>query len=111
MIEADASRTSDAATGYPWPVPPGAVTPPVWTDRGFLVDGKPVDVVSYDVGSSGWSDDLTVFSEEHAGTDHPIDVASRDHALDALHHVTRPDPVVLEIGCSSGYFLPLIRER
>ena len=49
---------------YPWPIPPGASTPPVWTDRGFVVDGKPTDVVSYDVGSSGWSDDLTSFSGE-----------------------------------------------
>jgi len=84
---------------------------PVWTERGFLIDGKPVDVVSYSVGASGWSDDLTTFHEESAGTNHPIDVASRDHALSGLDYLTRDDPVVLEIGCSSGYLLPLIRER
>ena len=100
-----------AGAQYPWQVPPGASTPPVWTERGFVVDGKPTDVVADAVGASGWTDDLTVFSEEHAGTDHPIDVASRDHALSGLDHLTRDDPVVLEIGCSSGYLLPLIRDR
>ena len=53
-----------------------------------MVDGKPTDVVADAVGASGWTDDLTVFSEEHAGTDHPIDVASRDHALSGLDHLT-----------------------
>jgi SAM-dependent methyltransferase len=98
-------------TAYPWPVPPGATAPPVWTDRGFVLDGEPTSVVSYAVGASGWSDDLTLFSEEHAGSDHPIDVASRELALGALDRLARRDAVVLEVGCSSGYLLRLIRER
>ena len=105
------SRQTSTPARYPWPVPPGASSAPVWTDGGFFVDGVPTDVVCYTIGASAWSDDLTVFHEENAGTDHPIDIASRDHALSGLDHVTRENPVVLEIGCSSGYLLPLIRER
>ncbi len=98
-------------TAYPWPVPPGHSSPPVWTENGFLLDGKPTAVVSYMTGTSGWSDDLTTFHEETAGTDHPIDRASRAFALSGLDHLDREDAVVLEVGCSSGYLLRLIRAR
>jgi len=26
---------------YPWPIPPGHTSPPSWTERGLLLDGKP----------------------------------------------------------------------
>jgi SAM-dependent methyltransferase len=96
---------------YPWPTPSGSSAPPVWTDQGFVLDGQAVSVVSYDVGESGWTDDLAIFAEEHAGSDHPIDVASREFALSALDHLTRDDGVVLEVGCASGYLLRLIRDK
>lgn len=96
---------------FPWPVPPGSTAPPVWTERGFVLDGVPTPVVAYAVGVSGWSDDLTSFSEEHAGSDHPIDRASREFALAGLDRLPRDDAVVLEVGCSSGYYLRLLRER
>jgi tRNA G46 methylase TrmB len=41
-----------------------------------------------------------------AGRDHFIDVASRAHALAQVKRAVRASsPVVLEVGCSSGYFL------
>jgi SAM-dependent methyltransferase len=83
----------------------------VWTDQGFVLDGQAVSVVSYDVGESGWTDDLAAFAEENAGSDHPIDLASRDFALTALDRLTRDDAVVLEVGCASGYLLRLIRNK
>jgi SAM-dependent methyltransferase len=76
-----------------------------------VLDGQPTSVVSYEVGASGWTDDLAAFAEEHAGSDHPIDVASRSFALTALNHLPREDAVVLEVGCASGYVLRLIRSQ
>jgi SAM-dependent methyltransferase len=58
---------------------------------------------------SGWTDDLTDFHEETAGANHPIDVASRVHAARQLKNIVVEAPVVLEIGCSSGFMLREIR--
>jgi SAM-dependent methyltransferase len=78
----------------------------VWTGRGFELDGVRVPVLSYGVGDSGWSDGLTTMHEDTAGAAHPIDLASRRHAVEQLRkHVARPDAVVLEVGCSTGYLL------
>jgi ubiquinone/menaquinone biosynthesis C-methylase UbiE len=96
---------------YPWPIPPGHETAPVWTEQGFVLDGKPTLVLSYLVGSSGWTDDLTRFHEDTAGTDHPMDRASRAFALGSLDLLPRKDGVVLEVGCSSGYMLRLIKQK
>jgi SAM-dependent methyltransferase len=91
---------------FPWPSPTEGGPPPVWTGHGFELGGVRVPVMSYGVGASGWSDDLTSMHENLAGAAHPIDVASRRHAVEQLRkHLTRPDAVVLEVGCSSGYLL------
>ena len=98
---------------YPfrWPIPPLATVEPVWTGCGFRVGGQHCPVLSYTVGSSGWSDDLTTFHEDTAGSDHPIDRASRHHALKQIqrHAAGRTNPVILEVGCSSGFLLEAIR--
>src|SRR5262245_7198484 len=100
--------TSDqwATTQYDWPTPPGQGERPVWTGRGFCVGQETKAILSYEIARSGWSDGLTTFHEEHAGSDHCIDRASRRHALAQLaRHIDAPSPVLLEVGCSSGFFL------
>lgn len=93
-------------THYDWPAAPGHAERPRWTGRGFCVGKEMKAVLSYDIAPSGWSDGLTTFHEEHAGSDHCIDRASRRHALAQLaRHIDAPRPVLLEIGCSSGFFL------
>ena len=58
----------------------------------------------------GWSDELTQLHEESAGADHPIDRLSRSWALSALRrHVRDAAPAILEVGCSSGFFLRELR--
>jgi SAM-dependent methyltransferase len=95
---------------FPWPSLSEGGPRPVWTGRGFEIDGARVPIVSYGVGDSGWSDALTTMHEDVAGTAHPIDVASRRHAVGQLRrHLSRPDGVVLEVGCSSGYLLQAMR--
>ncbi len=96
-------RLSDA---YPWPVPPGASGPPTWTGHGFRVGREVVPVLSFPPSRSGWTDELTAFHEENAGPDHFIDRASRGHAVRQVRrHATGAGPVVLEVGCSSGFLL------
>jgi len=59
---------------------------------------------------SGWTDDLTDFHEETAGANHPIDLASRSHATRQLKNsISSEAPVLLEIGCSSGFMLKEVR--
>lgn len=95
---------------FPWPAPPGCADAPVWTGHGFRVGGAPVPVLSYRVGASGWTDELTSFHEDNAGPDHFIDRASRAHALSQVkRHARGPRPVVLEVGCSSGFFVRDLR--
>jgi SAM-dependent methyltransferase len=88
----------------------------VWTGAGFRVGGERRPLLAYAVGDSGWTDDLTTFHEDNAGSDHFIDRASRRHALGQVKRRLRrggraagPGPVVLEVGCSSGFFLDELR--
>jgi SAM-dependent methyltransferase len=76
------------------------------------VGREAVRVLSYEVGASGWTDDLTAFHEDNAGSDHFIDRASRRHALRQVSaHARGPAPVVLEVGCSSGFLLQELRRE
>lgn len=65
----------------------------------------------FDAEQSHWSPELTALHEEEAGTDHPIDRASRRLAVDSLKcFISNQAPIVLDVGCSSGYVLRKIRE-
>ncbi len=69
-------------------------------------------MLAYDVGASGWSDELTEFHEELAGEHHYIDIASRRHTLGQVERYVRdPRASLIDIGCSSGYMLKALRAR
>jgi SAM-dependent methyltransferase len=100
------------AASFPWPRLPDRAVDPVWTGHGFRLGGEHVSVLSYRVTSSGWTDELTSFHEENAGSDHFIDRASRRHAVDEVkRHARGPRPVILEVGCSSGFLLEDLRRE
>lgn len=97
---------------FPWPVPSGFSQSPVWTGDGFRIGDLVVPVLAYETESSGWTESLTSFHEQHAGSDHFIDRASRQHALEQIDkHLSVASPVILEIGCSSGFMLRSVREH
>lgn len=97
---------------YPWPPPSGCSEKPVWTGGGFRLGKALVPVLCYNVGRSGWTGELTRFHEETAGSDHSIDRASRRHALEQIRkYLKGASPVILEVGCSSGFMLRLLREH
>jgi ubiquinone/menaquinone biosynthesis C-methylase UbiE len=101
------------AINYPWPRIPGATEAPAWSGKEFTIGAKRTPVLAYGDTESGWSDELTSFHEETAGENHPIDCASREHALEQLSRHLRPAgvPTILEVGCSSGYMLKAMRRR
>jgi SAM-dependent methyltransferase len=102
----------DPISAIAFPPPEGATEIPVWNGRGFSVGQVETAVLAYEVGTSGWTDDLTVFHDETAGEDHYIDRASRRHAASGLHRWLRAGtgaPTIIDIGCSSGLMLKLLR--
>jgi len=100
----------DRLSIFPWPVQPGAQTPPTWTGRGFESEGKKQAVLCYSAEESHWSNELTEMHEKEAGKSHPIDIASRQFALNTLKRYCQdPDALVLEIGSSSGWLLEEIK--
>jgi ubiquinone/menaquinone biosynthesis C-methylase UbiE len=96
---------------FPWPVPPGFTENPVWTGSGFQIAGVQTPILSYRTEESGWTDALTEFHEETAGDNHFIDRASRQHALNTLEQLQPASPVILDIGCSSGFMLRALRQH
>jgi len=95
------------------PFPPvlAGEEPPVWSGSAFIRSGESIRVLAYEVGESGWSDELTELHESatESGT-HFIDVASRDHAINELKRTlgTRPSSI-MEVGCSAGHLLADMR--
>ncbi|GAB7521231.1 hypothetical protein PBS_02140 [Paraburkholderia sp. 2C] len=90
------------------PAPQGSSSTPQWDGKNFVVGDVHTPVLEYSENFAGWSDDLTALHEEAAGENHPIDVASRRNAIDEVRKSIRTStPVIMEIGCSSGF---LIRE-
>ena len=84
---------------------------PVWDGGAFVRSGQSTRVLAYEVGESGWSDELTELHEDatESGT-HFIDRASRDHAIAELKRELGTASVsIMEVGCSAGHLLADIR--
>jgi len=109
------TTVSTAAHGslfdFPWPKIPESTLAPVWTGHGFKLGERDCALLSYAAAESNWTDELTSFHEDTAGSNHPIDRASREMALSGLALAPTNAPLILEIGCSSGFMLKLARQR
>src|SRR3979411_1354841 len=85
--------------------------PAVWNGGAFVRSGTSTRVLAYEVGESGWSDELTELHESatESGT-HFIDLASRGHAINELKRALGARPVsIMEVGCSAGHLLADMR--
>ena len=79
---------------------------PIWDGKRFILGRAQTPVLEYSENFVGWSDDLTSLHEEVAGDSHPIDCASRyDAILQIKKAISVESPVIMEIGCSSGFLL------
>lgn len=99
-------------TAWLFPHPIDASRLVQWNGDSFDVDGNSVRVLAYTVEPSGWTDALTQLHEDSGGSDHFIDIASREQALDEVARVAAPlSSTVLEVGCSSGFLLRSLIDR
>lgn len=106
----DGQAPAPAACGYPWPPVPrshGAVS---WRGDAFLVGSESLPYLAYSEADSAWSDELTDLHEEQAGSTHPIEVASRQLAIDSMRLLGEA-LVILDVGCSSGFLIRELREQ
>jgi SAM-dependent methyltransferase len=93
------------------PQEPGKPSP-VWLGNGFRAEGDCFRILDYSSNAAGWNDNLTSFHEETAGSEHFMDRASRQHAMEQLiRYAGRNPAVILEVGCSSGYLLAQIASQ
>lgn len=105
------SLANQVKMNYLWPILPGYSEKPIWTGHGFQIGSNLSPILSYRVAESGWTDELTEFHEDTAGANHFIDRASRRQALEQLGRVAVDSPIILDIGCSSGFMLRFVKER
>jgi SAM-dependent methyltransferase len=94
---------------FPWPSPVGTSARPTWDGRRFKVGDETSRILTYTTETSHWSDNLTFLHETEAGRDHPIDQASRRLGVATMCRITQPAPVILDVGCSSGFVLEDLR--
>lgn len=85
---------------------------PLWEGNGFRIGDQYTKVLQYSINNLGWNDNLTSFHEENAGDQHFIDKASRDNAIFQLtKYLPKKNPIILEIGCSSGFMLQRLHKE
>ena len=93
------------------PTEPNAPVPH-WEKGIFSIGEQRTGVLEYSSNLAGWNDELTSFHEDNAGDNHFIDCASRQHAISELNkHVNVTQPVIMEIGCSSGHLLERLHKE
>lgn len=91
---------------FPWPRVERAADSPVWEGDGFRVGPSRHKILAYHFATGRWSHDLTQLHEREAGSSHPIDVISRRYAVRAVRiHAPSVEPLVLDVGSSSGYLV------
>jgi SAM-dependent methyltransferase len=99
-------KSGRCALEFPWP--PGTGSRAEWTGREFRFGHDVFPILKYLVGDSGWNQELTELHEAEAGSDHYIDIASRQHALRCVKKWVPARGVILDVGCSSGHMLRLL---
>ena len=95
-----------------WPAPPGSTELPRWDGQDFVIGHERRKVLSYESAVGHWTPEFTALHEAEAGVHHPIDQASRRLAVESIRRLGhRRNPVILDIGCSSGFLLEELRQR
>lgn len=95
-----------------FPSPRGGPDTAFWTGKGFAVGDSFERILCYPAAAPGWTEELTELHEGVDDEDHYMSVASREQAVGSLERwIAVPEPVILDVGCSSGYTLGLLRHR
>lgn len=105
MIEGRIVFMADFVSTIWPPLPNGEI--PVWKGNCFEVAGQPTNVIAYEVGESGWDDDLARHAHDQASRGRPIGRASRANVIMQFKNwlTEKEVPVILDVGCGSGFML------
>jgi SAM-dependent methyltransferase len=97
---------------FPWPPIGDRKAIPTWDGARFVVDLERFEILTYSQSESAWSPELTALHEKEASASHPIDIASRRMAIESMKLLeSRINPIILDVGCSSGFLVEdLLRE-
>ena len=88
------------------PTPKGYSVPPKWDGQNFILGDDIEPVLEYSENFEGWTDELSSLHEDAVGDGHPIDFASRrDALLQVKKFIPNDRAVIMEVGCSSGFFI------
>jgi hypothetical protein len=72
-------------------------------ERSFALGETTKRILSYKLGASGWTDDLTELHESAEDENHYINVASRQHAVSRMERwVAADSPVLIDIAVETG---------
>jgi SAM-dependent methyltransferase len=97
-------------SAFPWPPLRGSTIRPCWNGEQFVLGDERRDVLCYEAAQSNWSPELTALHEAEAGSNHPIDQASRALAIRSVRQFSgQGEQIVLDVGCSSGFLLDELR--
>src|SRR5262245_11384490 len=81
-----------------------------WNGNAFSIGAYFTRILAYDVDAPGWTEELTELHEDVDDEDHYMSVASREQAVLSLERwLAVQEPVILDVGCSTGYTLGLLR--
>jgi SAM-dependent methyltransferase len=106
------AAVESSRTQMMFPSPATGSGPAVWNGTRFCVGDHFERILSYDAGAPGWTEELTELHESVDDEDHYMSVASREQAAGSMQRwLAAPDPVILDVGCSTGYMLGLLRHR
>jgi ubiquinone/menaquinone biosynthesis C-methylase UbiE len=98
--------------GFPWPIIGERETAPIWEDDHFIIGSERFEILTYSESESAWSPELTALHEKEASTSHPIDIASRTMAIESMKLIQgRSGPIILDVGCSSGFLVEDLRRE
>lgn len=91
---------------FPWPAIGEGKQNPIWTGSHFEVGSNRMKVLAFTQSKGAWSQELTEMHEREASSSHPIDLASRNLAVDSMKLLrVREQPIILDVGCSSGFLV------
>jgi SAM-dependent methyltransferase len=98
---------ADAIDPIEWPPLPGQSDRPRWTGTEFVASGTSSPILQYSVRPTGWDDELANLVEHEVDDQKPVGKASRRHVLGEFQRLLKATerPVILEVGCSTGYLL------
>src|SRR6476469_6366050 len=97
---------------FQWPAVGKSSGIPTWNGGQFTVGSEQFPFLAYSETESAWSPELTALHEKEANSSHPIDITSRQTAIESMRLLqSLANPIILDVGCSSGFLVEDLRRE